>query len=59
MEYFPPYQLTTNITVTAIAAAREGELVSPEGAQGGNNTCHLAAIRPQPLLQRARRKPRT
>ena len=29
----------------AIAA----ELVSPEGAQEGKNTCHLAAIRLQPL----------
>ena len=32
-----------------IAAAMQGELVSPEGTQEGKNTCHLAAIRLQPL----------
>ena len=33
----------------AIAATAYGERVSPEGTQEGKNTCHLAAIRPQPL----------
>ena len=28
----------------------DGELVSPEGTQKGKKTCHLAAIRLQPLL---------
>ena len=30
---------------SVIAATTDGELVSPEGAQEGKNTCHLAAIR--------------
>jgi len=34
---------------TAIAATKDGELVSPERTQRGKNTCHLAAIRLQPL----------
>ena len=33
----------------AIAAIMDSELVSPEGTQEGKNTCHLAAIRLQPL----------
>ena len=33
----------------AIAATTHGELVRPEGNPGGKNTCHLAAIRLQPL----------
>ena len=32
-----------------IIANKLGELVSPEGIQEGKNTCHLAAIRLQPL----------
>ena len=32
-----------------IAAITDGELVSPEGTQERKNTCHLAAIRLQPL----------
>ena len=27
----------------------EGELVSPEGIQDGNNACHLVAIKLQPF----------
>ena len=34
---------------SAVAATVDGELVSPEGTQEGKNTCHLAAIRLQPL----------
>ena len=30
-------------------AALQGELVNPEGTQEGKNTCHLAAIKLQPL----------
>ena len=48
MEYFLPYQLKTDRTVT-IAATMECKLVSPEGTQIGKNTCYLAAIRLQPL----------
>ena len=33
----------------AVAATASGELVSPEGTQEGKNTCHLVAIRLQPL----------
>ena len=33
----------------AIAATTDGEPVSPEETQEGKNTCHLAAIRLQPL----------
>ena len=29
----------------AIAATTDGELVSPEGTQEDNNSCHIAAIR--------------
>ena len=32
-----------------IAATTNGELVSTEGTRNGKNTCHLAAIRLQPL----------
>ena len=32
-----------------IAATTNGELVSTEGTRKGKNTCHLAAIRLQPL----------
>ena len=32
-----------------IAAAMQGELVSPEGTQEGKNICHLVAIRLQLL----------
>ena len=38
MEYFLPYQLTANI-----AATGEGELLGPEGTQGGKSTCHPSA----------------
>ena len=40
---------------SAITATVEGELVSPEGAQEGANTCHPAAIRRQrpPAVQRS------
>ena len=31
------------------AATTDGELVSPEGTQGGQSACHLAATRLQPL----------
>ena len=31
------------------AATTDGELVSPEGTQGGQSACHLAATLPQPL----------
>ena len=31
------------------AATTDGELVNPEGTQEGKNTCHLTAIRLQPL----------
>ena len=34
---------------SAIAATMDGELMSPEGTQEGKNTCHLAAIKLQPL----------
>ena len=34
---------------SAIVATKEGKLVNPEGTQEGKNTCHLAAIRLQPL----------
>ena len=34
---------------SVIAAIINGELVSPEGTQEGKNSCHLVAIRPQPL----------
>ena len=34
---------------SAIAAAVSGELMSPEGTQGGNTTCHLAGPRLQLL----------
>jgi len=33
----------------ATVATMDGELVSLEGTQEGKNTCHLAAIRLQPL----------
>ena len=33
----------------AIAATTDDRPVSPEGVQEGKNTCHLAAIRLQPL----------
>ena len=32
-----------------IVATREGELMRPNETQEGKNTCHLAAIRLQPL----------
>ena len=34
---------------SAIAATKDGELVSPEETQEGKNTCHLVAIRMYPL----------
>ena len=34
---------------SAIAATMDGELTIPEGTQEGKNTCHLAAIKRQPL----------
>ena len=34
---------------SAIVATTGDEQVSPEGTQEGKNTCHLAAVRPQPL----------
>ena len=34
---------------SAIVTIMDGKLVSPEGTQEGKNTCHLAAIRLQPL----------
>ena len=40
-----------DVTVLVITAAIDGELVSPEGTQEGENTCRLAAIRLQPLLE--------
>ena len=38
-----------DVTSPAIAATTYGELVSPEGTQEGQNTCHLADIRQQLL----------
>ena len=35
----------------SVIAALQRELVSPEETQGGKDTCHLAAIRLQPLLR--------
>ena len=35
--------------LSATAATGDGELVSPEGTQEGKNSCHLAAVRQQPL----------
>ena len=32
-----------------VEAIMDGELENPEESQGGKNTCHLAAIRLQPL----------
>ena len=34
---------------SAVVASTDWELVSPEGTQEGKNTCHLAAIKLQPL----------
>ena len=34
---------------TAVAATMDGELVNLEGTQERKSTCHLAAIRLQPL----------
>ena len=34
---------------STIAATMDDELVSPEGTQEGKNSCHLAAIRLQPI----------
>ena len=34
---------------TAVAATTDGELVNSEGTQERKNTCHLEAIRLQPL----------
>ena len=34
---------------SAIAATKDGELVSPEETREGKNTCHLVAIRMYPL----------
>ena len=36
-----------------IAATADGELVSPEGTQGGKKTCHPAAIKLQLLPLRS------
>ena len=49
MEYFLPYQKPKMAQSSATASIADGELVSPEGTQEGKNTCHLAAVRPQPL----------
>ena len=35
--------------LSTIVATTEGELMSPEGTQGGKNTFHLEATRLQPL----------
>ena len=48
MDHFLPYQKTWMSQSSAITVL-QGELVSPEGTQEGKNTCHLAAIRLQPL----------
>ena len=34
---------------SAIASTTDSELVSPEGTQEGKKTCHLGAIKLQPL----------
>ena len=46
---FPAISVNKGCQSLAIAATTDGELVSPEGTQEGKNTCHLAAIRLQPL----------
>ena len=51
MEYFMHISKQSLPRSSVIAATTEGELVSPEGTQKGKNTCHLAAIRLQPLLK--------
>ena len=49
MEYFLSYQETKDVTAISDCTHNSDELVSPEGTQEGKNTCHLAAVRLQPL----------
>ena len=44
MEYFPPYQSTTDVTVIDNCSHDRWWAGSPEGSQEGKNTCHLANI---------------
>ena len=46
-EIFPAVSVNKDVTVTSNCS--HSELVSLEGTQEGKNTCHLAAIRLQPL----------
>ena len=46
---FPDRSVNKVCQSSAIAATANSELVSPEEIQEGKNTCHLAAIRVQPL----------
>ena len=48
---FPAISIKKVSQSPAIVATVDGELVSPEGSQEGENTCRLAAIRLQPLLE--------
>ena len=45
---FPAISVNKDVTIIS-DCCHPHELVSPEGTQEGKNTCHLAAIRLQPL----------
>ena len=46
---FPAIAIKKVSQSPVIVATVDGELVSPEGSQEGENTCHPAATRLQPL----------
>ena len=46
---FPAISIKKVSQSPVIVAIVDGELVSPEGSQEGENTCHPAATRLQPL----------
>ena len=46
---FPAISVIKMAQSPVIAATKDSKLVSPEGTQQGKNTCHLPAIRLQPL----------
>ena len=46
---FPAISIKKVSQSPAIVATVDGELVSPEGSQEGENTCHPVATRLQPL----------